>query len=93
LEQGPLLRTVTIKNERGLHARASAKFCAIAQSYDVVVTVTYEGVEVGGTSIMGLLTLGAGQGSQLLVKTEGRQAAEAMDSLVKLVHYRFGEKN
>lgn len=93
MEQGPLLRTVTIKNERGLHARASAKFCAIAQSYDAVVTVTYEGVEVGGTSIMGLLTLGAGQGSQLLVKTEGRQAAEAMDSLIKLVHYRFGEKN
>lgn len=89
--KGPIIQKVQIENERGLHARASAKFCAVAQSYEALVTVTKDGVEVGGTSIMGLLTLGAGIGSTILIKTDGRQAAEAMDTLIKLVKDRFGE--
>ncbi len=88
---GPIIRTVEIRNKRGLHARASAKFCAVASAYDATVRVARDGVEVGGCSIMGLMMLGAGLGCSILISAEGAQAAEAIDTLVKLVEDRFGE--
>ena len=90
---GPIIHKVEIINNRGLHARASAKFCAVAGSYRAQVTVIKDGLEVGGTSIMGLLTLGAGRGSSILIKASGEQAVEVVDTLVQLVQARFGEED
>lgn len=84
--------TVVIRNRRGLHARASAKFCAAAAAWDAGVRVRKDDYEVGGCSIMGLLMLGAGAGSQITILAEGPQAKEAVDTLVKLVEDRFGEE-
>ncbi len=92
-KSAPFTRKITIINKRGLHARASAKFCAVSESYDARIIVSKDGIEVGGCSIMGLLTLGAGPGSEIEIKTEGRQAREALDTLAKLVADRFGEKD
>ena len=86
-----LRQRVTIVNRRGLHARASAKFCAVAGSFEADVLVAKDGFEVGGCSIMGLLTLGAGEGAEIELAASGPQAAEALDTLVKLVRDRFGE--
>jgi len=83
---------VQICNRRGLHARASARFCAVASAWDAAVRVSKDGIEVGGCSIMGLLTLGAGIGSEIKIMTSGRQAEEALDTLVRLVEERFGEE-
>lgn len=82
---------VTIVNRRGLHARASAKFCAVAGSFDAVISVTKDALTVGGRSIMGLLMLGAGSGSTVRIAATGLQAAEAVDTLAKLVADKFGE--
>lgn len=82
---------MTVVNRRGLHARASARFCAVAGSYDAKVSVTKDQVTVGGRSIMGLLMLGAGAGSTVTINAEGPQAAEALDTLIKLVADKFGE--
>lgn len=82
---------LTIRNRRGLHARASALFARTAERYDATVTVTREGVTVGATSIMGLLMLAAGPGSTVLVQGTGRQAREAVDAIVALIESGFGE--
>lgn len=88
---GPLSATVTIINRRGLHARASARFCAVAGVFDARIAVTKDQITVGGRSIMGLLMLGAGVGSIVQIEASGPQAAEAIDTLVKLVADKFGE--
>lgn len=85
------MRTVRIVNTKGLHARASAKFVQCAGKYDAVITVHKDGHTVTGTSIMGLMMLGAGIGSELGLSAEGPQAAEALDALQALVEARFGE--
>ena len=87
-----LTQSVTLKNQRGLHARASAKFCAVAGAWDADIRVKKDGYSAGGCSIMGLLTLGAGIGSQIIIEATGPQAKEALDTLVKLVNDRFGEE-
>ena len=87
----PLTADVTLCNQRGLHARASAKFCAVAACWDAKISVSKDGFTVGGCSIMGLLTLGAGIGSVITICAEGAQAAEALDALTRLVADRFGE--
>ncbi|MBI1391902.1 MAG: HPr family phosphocarrier protein [Alphaproteobacteria bacterium] len=84
-------RLVSIRNRRGLHARASAKFCAVAGSFDAVVRVRREDADVGGCSIMGLLMLGAGKGCDIEISATGPQAREVVDTLVRLVEDRFGE--
>lgn len=81
----------SIINRRGLHARASARFCAVASSFDARIRVTKDQITVGGQSIMGLLMLGAGIGSTVTISASGPQAAEALDTLVKLVADKFGE--
>jgi phosphocarrier protein HPr len=83
---------VTIVNRKGLHARASAKFVMMAESFDAKITVTRDGQSVGGTSIMGLMMLAAGPGSTLHIAAEGAQGPEALEALVTLVETGFGEE-
>ena len=83
---------VTIRNRKGLHARASARFVKCAESFDATITVTREGQAVGGTSIMGLMMLAAGPGSELHLRAEGPEAPEAIEALVSLVLDGFGEE-
>ena len=85
------MRQVKIVNTKGLHARASAKFVQCAGKFDAVVTVHKDGHAVTGTSIMGLMMLGAGIGSELGLSAEGPQAVEALDALQALIDARFGE--
>ena len=90
-EPGLYFAEVMIRNRKGLHARASAQFVKCAETFDAEVRVTREGQTVGGTSIMGLMMLAAGQGQSVLIETEGRQAREAIDALIALVEARFNE--
>ncbi len=87
----PLTCEIAIINRKGLHARATAKFVQCVDAYEAAVTVTRNGETVGGTSIMGILTLGAGIGSTILVTAEGPQASEVLDAISKLIGNRFGE--
>jgi phosphocarrier protein HPr len=84
---------VTIRNRKGLHARASAKFVKCAERFNATVRVTREGQTVGGTSIMGLMMLAAGPGCVILLEAEGPDAPEALEALVALVEDGFGEEN
>ena len=88
----PIVREVLIVNQRGLHARASAKFVQVAGGYDATVDVEKDGVRVGGTSIMGLMMLAASPGCSIRVIASGPQAAEALAALEALVANRFGEE-
>ena len=87
-----LVREVEIVNQRGLHARASAKFVTVASAFDAVVSVEKDGVSVGGTSIMGLMMLAASPGCVIGVTARGPQAAALMEALEELVASRFGEE-
>jgi phosphocarrier protein len=84
-------RTLKILNKRGLHARAAAKFVRTAGQFDAAVKVTHGGQSVSGLSIMGLMMLAAGIGSEIEISISGPQAAEAMAALVELVNLKFGE--
>lgn len=84
-------RTVAIINKRGLHARASAKFVTLASGFDASVEVEKEGNRVCGTSIMGLMMLGAGIGDTITISANGYGAADAVASLARLVESKFGE--
>jgi phosphocarrier protein len=85
------VRSVEIVNKRGLHARASAKFVKTAAGFDAEVRVTKDGQTVDARSIMGLMMLAAGQGSEIVIEAEGQDAAEALDALSALVAARFDE--
>jgi len=84
--------TVVIRNVKGLHARASAKFVKCAETFNATVHVTRDGQTVGGTSIMGLMMLAAGPGSSLHIMAEGPDGPEALEALVALVEAGFGEE-
>ncbi|MEM9733309.1 MAG: HPr family phosphocarrier protein [Pseudomonadota bacterium] len=84
-------RTMPITNCRGLHARASAKFVRLAESFDARITVSKDDNSVGGTSIMGLMMLAACQGSTVDVHAEGPQSGEALDAIEALLADKFGE--
>jgi phosphocarrier protein len=86
------VRSVEIVNERGLHARASAKFVKLAGGFDAEVTVTRDGQTVDARSIMGLMMLAAGPGSVIEIAAEGSEAQAAVDALVELVSNRFDEE-
>ncbi|CAN5266651.1 HPr family phosphocarrier protein [soil metagenome] len=88
---GAVAITADICNTRGLHARASAKFVKLASSFESEIHVIREGTTVDARSIMGLLMLGAGNGSQIDISAEGPDAAEAIQALGELVASRFGE--
>ena len=78
-------------NARGLHARAAAKFVKMAETYNAKIIVEKDGQLAPGCSIMELLMLGASQGSKIIIRASGPQAAEAVESLADLVCKRFGE--
>ncbi len=84
---------VTIRNRKGLHARASAKFVKCAESFDATITVIRDGQTVGGTSIMGLMMLAAGPGAVITLEAEGPEGPEAIEALVALVESGFGEES
>jgi phosphocarrier protein HPr len=86
-----LSQVVEIVNERGLHARASAKFVKLAAAFDAEVTVSRDGTTVDARSIMGLMMLAAGLGSTIEIAADGPEAQPALDALVELVQGRFDE--
>ena len=86
-----LRRTLIIANKRGLHARAAAKFVRTAGQFDAAIRLAFKGQEVSGLSIMGLMMLAAGIGSEVELACSGRQAADAMAALSALIEGKFGE--
>jgi phosphocarrier protein HPr len=93
-DQAPTLsvvRVLEICNKKGLHARASAKFVQTVERFDADVRVTRGSDTVGGTSIMGLMMLAAGTGTQITVEATGPEAAAVVEALAELVAGRFTE--
>jgi phosphocarrier protein HPr len=88
---GGLSRQATIVNQRGLHARAAAKFVRTAEAYAARVEVERDDVTVVGTSILGLMLLAAGAGTVLTLRAEGHDAEAALDALCGLVGRGFDE--
>ena len=86
-----LSRTVRMTNKRGLHARASAKFVIVAAGLPSTIEVEKDGNKVCGTSIMGLMMLGAAMGDDVTLHVSGDGAAEALEQLARLIESRFGE--
>jgi phosphocarrier protein len=84
-------RVLTIPNKRGLHARAAAKFVTLAERFSASVEVVKDGQAVAAQSIMGLMMLGAGQGSTIELRAEGWDAKEALDALAALIEAGFDE--
>ncbi|WP_431868829.1 HPr family phosphocarrier protein [Allosphingosinicella sp.] len=85
-------RTVDVTNKRGLHARASAKFVTLASELPAAIEVEKDGSRVCGTSIMGLMMLGAAMGDQITISAVGDGAEAAVAALVELVETKFGEE-
>ena len=87
-----MLQTLNIINEKGLHARASAKFVETVERFDAGAIVRKDGLSAEGNSIMGLLMLAASQGSSIEVETRGVELEALAQALFVLVSDRFGEK-
>ena len=87
-----LRRSAEIRNSKGLHARAAAKFCKMASAFDAEIRVRKGANEVSGSSIMGLMMLAASIGTVIEITTRGREATQAMDALSKLVADKFDEE-
>ena len=85
-------REVRIENQRGLHARASAKFVNLASQIDARIEVEKDGHRVCGTSIMGLMMLGAAKGDCVVIHVQGDEADAALAQLIELVEDKFGEE-
>ena len=88
----PVSRDIVITNKRGLHARASAKFVNLASVLDSNIEVEKDGNRVCGTSIIGLMMLGAAMGDTVTVHVSGPHAEDALEQLVALIEDRFGEE-
>ncbi|MBO0711340.1 MAG: HPr family phosphocarrier protein [Acetobacteraceae bacterium] len=88
-----LCRTLLIPNRRGLHARAAAKFVALAERFGASVDVIKDGQSVSARSIMGLMMLGAGKGATIELRAEGWDAKEALETLAGLVESGFDEQD
>ena len=85
-------RTVLITNKRGLHARASARFVTLASQQSAAIEVEKDGSKVAGTSIMGLMMLGAAMGDSVTISASGDGADGALAALCGLVEGKFGEE-
>ena len=92
LSPDALSRELLIINQRGLHARASAKFVQLAAGFQADIEVEKDGVRVGGTSIMGLMMLAASPGCTIHVTAKGPEARQALAALSELVSSKFGEE-
>ena len=92
LRAGAIVRVLRICNEKGLHARASAKFVQTVEKFDADIRVTHRGETVGGTSIMGLMSLAAACGTDITVDAVGAEAEAAIAAIEALVSGRFGEE-
>ena len=90
---GAIVRELEIRNKKGLHARASAKFVQTVERFDCEVRVTRGNETVGGTSIMGLMMLSAAPGCCITVAATGPEAAQVMEALTALIDGRFGEED
>ncbi|MGE4240887.1 HPr family phosphocarrier protein [Ramlibacter sp.] len=87
-----MIRTpTTISNKLGLHARASAKLTKLAGSYPCEVWMTRNDRRVNAKSIMGVMMLAAGMGTEVVVETDGEREKECMDAILALIHDKFGE--
>ncbi len=85
-------RELLIINKRGLHARASAKFVQTVDGFDARITVSKDGMTVGGTSIMGLMMLAASPGCTVMVEADGAEAEAALEAIAALIADKFGEE-
>ncbi len=92
LSSGLMPIRLTIKNQRGLHARAAAKFVKVASGFDADIRVTKGEVEVSGQSIMGLMMLAAGIGCEIEVRASGPAAVNALQAITDLVDRKFDEE-
>lgn len=90
--KGALEREIPIVNQKGLHARASARFVQVVEKFDADVKVSRCGETVNGTSIMGLLLLAAAKGSSIHVAASGKDATAAIEAIAKLCADKFGEE-
>ncbi len=86
-----MIQILTIENEKGLHARASAKFVETVEGFDAEVTVSKDGMAVSGSSIMGLMMLGASKGCLIEIKTTGAQEESLAAAIKALLADYFGE--
>ncbi len=86
------MQTFTIRNKLGLHARAAALLVKAANHFTADVKIEKDGIEVDGKSIMGILMLAASKGTRITLKAEGKDAAEAMETLGQLIENKFGEE-
>lgn len=82
-------KTLVLTNEEGLHARAAALFVRTANRFQSEITLSLEGEEVNGKSIIGIMSLGAFEGEEITIKTEGSDEEEAMESLENLIENKF----
>ena len=89
---GAITRVANIRNQRGLHARAAAKFVKVAGGFNAQVRVIKGDMDVSGTSIMGLMMLAAGIGTDIELRASGAQASEAMQALLDLIERKFDEE-
>ena len=85
------ITSITIINKLGMHARASAKFVGLASRFKCDITLGRNGQQANGKSIMGIMMLAAGKGSQLELRAEGNDESQALDALCELINNRFGE--
>jgi phosphocarrier protein HPr len=88
----PVRRTVTIRNKRGLHARAAARFVKLAYEFNAEVMVAKNGTAVSGRSIMGLMMLAAGPGTAIELRATGPEAERAVAALADLISGGFNEE-
>ena len=91
VDEQEYVRNVTVANVYGLHARPAAEFVKLAAKFESEILVSKDGLEVNGKSIMGVMTLAAAQGCELVITTEGEDADAALSALVDLVADKFGE--
>lgn len=87
-----LKKKITIKNKLGMHARAAVKFVNMANRFSSTVRIEKNGNEIDGKSILGILTLAAIQGTEIIIKVSGRDEDRALKALVELIDSKFLEK-
>ena len=85
-------RKLVIQNKYGLHARPASEFVKIASQFDADITISKDGVEVNGKSIMGVLMLAAEKGDEVLLKATGKDAESMIEALTELLEEKFGEE-